>query len=266
MTAAAGDIEKLLDIMRRLRGPTGCPWDREQTLTSLKTYLIEEVYEVLEAIDSGDRQSLREELGDVLLQVVFQAQLCAEEASFDFRDVVQTLNDKLIRRHPHVFGDTPLSDTAAVLSNWEKIKASEKEGQDTSVVGRIPRHLPALHRAHQVQRKVARVGFDWHEIDAVMAKVAEEWGEVQEAVKAGDQSQVHAELGDLLFSVVNLSRFLGHDPEEALHATIARFIRRFRLVEKQVRDSQKPWDKHSLEELEKFWQAAKNATDNRHDS
>lgn len=251
---------ELIEIMRRLRAPEGCPWDREQTLETLKTYLVEEAYEVLDAIDSGDRTSLKEELGDLLLQVVFQAQLCNEEGSFDFNDVVETLKAKLIRRHPHVFGDADLADSAAVLQSWEKIKASEKKKKgNTSIVGNIPKHLPALHKAHQVQRKAARVGFDWKEQHEVMAKVNEEWLEVQEAIKTGNRDEIREEIGDLFFSVANLSRFLGHDPEEALNATINKFIRRFQFVEKEVSESKRSWEDFSLTELDAFWEQAKSA-------
>ena len=228
-------IKRLLDVMQRLRGPDGCPWDREQTIESLKSCLIEETYEVIDAMESGDRSELKEELGDLLLQVVFQAQICDEEGAFDFNDVAQTIADKLVRRHPHVFGDAQADTPDEVIRNWEKIKKTEKGGDTPrSLVEGIPRHLPALSKAHLVQKRVAKVGFEWAEIDGVVAKLEEELAEVKEAMKQKDAVAIREELGDLLFSAVNLNRYLGHDSEELLNENILKFMRRFQGVEKQL--------------------------------
>ncbi len=243
--------------MRTLRSDKGCPWDREQNLSTLKQYLVEESYEVLDAIDSGDRSRLVDELGDLLLQVVFQAQICSEEGSFAFDDVARGICEKLIRRHPHVFGDVKVDGSAEVLKNWEKIKRTEKDGEPRSAVAGIPRHLPALHKAQQVQKKAARVGFDWDAVHDVMAKVEEELAEVKAAMKSRRASKVKEELGDLLFAVVNLSRFLGHNAEEALDETIAKFIRRFQGIEKHLHKQGRKMTDCKLEELDAIWEEMK---------
>jgi len=219
-------IERLLKVMRRLRGPDGCPWDREQTVESLKSNLIEETYEVVDAMEGGDRSELKEELGDLLLQVVFQAQICDEEGAFNFDDVAETIADKLVRRHPHVFGDAQADTPDEVIRNWEKIKKTEKGGETPrSLVDGIPRHLPALSKAHLVQKRVAKVGFEWDEISGVVDKLEEELAEVKEAMQQQDAAAIREELGDLLFSTVNLSRYLGHESEELLNENIAKFMR-----------------------------------------
>lgn len=245
--------------MRTLRSDKGCPWDREQNLSTLKQYLVEESYEVLDAIDSGDRSRLVDELGDLLLQVVFQAQICSEEGSFVFDDVARGICEKLIRRHPHVFGDVKVDGSADVLKNWEKIKRTEKDGEPRSAVAGIPRHLPALHKAQQVQKKAARVGFDWDAVHDVMAKVEEELAEVKAAMKSRRASKVKEELGDLLFAVVNLSRFLGHNAEEALDETIAKFIRRFQGIEKHLHKQSRKMTDCKLEELDAIWEEIKRS-------
>ena len=250
-------IDRLLQIMQTLRSKNGCPWDREQNLSTLKQYLVEESYEVLDAIDSGDRSKLVDELGDLLLQVVFQAQVCSEEGSFTFDDVANTICEKLIRRHPHVFGEVKVRGSADVLRNWEKIKRTEKEGEPRSAVAGIPRHLPALHKAQQVQKKAARVGFDWSAIHDVMAKVDEELAELKEAMKSRRSRHIKEELGDLLFAVVNLSRFLGHNAEEALDETIAKFIRRFQGIEQEVHRQNRKMTDCTLSELDAIWNKIK---------
>ena len=243
--------------MRTLRSEKGCPWDREQNLSTLKQYLVEESYEVLDAIDSGDRSRLVDELGDLLLQVVFQAQICSEEGSFTFDNVAESICAKLIRRHPHVFGEVKVGGSADVLRNWEKIKRTEKDGEPRSAVAGIPRHLPALHKAQQVQKKAARVGFDWDAVHDVMAKVEEELAEVKAAMKSRRSRRVKEELGDLLFAVVNLSRFLGHNAEEALDETIAKFIRRFQGIERRVHEQGRQMTDCSLAELDAIWNRVK---------
>ncbi len=250
-------IERLLRLMTRLRAEDGCPWDREQTLQTLKQYLVEEGYEVLDAIDSGDREALKEELGDLLLQIVFQSQICTEEGSFTFSDVAQGIGDKLVRRHPHVFGEVSVSGSEEVLKNWNAIKREEKGQSYPSAVGSIPRHLPALQKADQVQKRVAQVGFDWDEIHDVMSKIEEELGEVKEAMGAGDAVHVREEIGDLLFAVVNLSRFLGHNAEEVLNDTVKKFVKRFQRVEKQVHSQHREMTDCNLEELDAIWDEVK---------
>lgn len=254
---AADPMQRLLEIMRTLRQPGGCPWDREQTLQSLKPFLLEEAYEVLDAIESGDRQALREELGDLLLQIVFQAQICSEEGSFDFADVARTIGEKLVRRHPHVFGEVKVSGPAEVLKNWEAIKHREREQAEPSVVGRIPRHLPALRKAHQVQHKVSRVGFDWTQVHDVVAKLEEEVAEIKQAIASGDAARIREELGDLLFAAVNVGRFLGCDAEDALNATVEKFVRRFRQIEQRVRAQGKDITRCTLADLDEHWEAIK---------
>jgi len=251
-------IERLLEIMRKLRGPGGCPWDREQTIDSLKSDLIEETYEVIDAIESGDRAELCGELGDLLLQVVFQAQICTEAGEFTFDDVVTGIADKLVRRHPHVFGDVQAETAGDVLRNWEKIKKTEKDAETPrSLVAGIPRHLPALARAHLVQKRVARAGFEWDEISGVVDKLDEELAEVKEAMAQKDDAAIREELGDLMFSIVNLSRYLGHEPEELLNENIAKFMRRFQSLENRLHAEGREIEKCSLEELDAVWVAVK---------
>ncbi|MCC7300299.1 MAG: nucleoside triphosphate pyrophosphohydrolase [Verrucomicrobia bacterium] len=253
-------IDRLLEIMRKLRAPDGCPWDREQTLDSLKSNLIEETYEVIDAIEGGDRAELCGELGDLLLQVVFQAQICEEAGSFKFDDVVNGIADKLIRRHPHVFGDVQANTSGEVLRNWEKIKKTEKSAETPrSLVEGIPRHLPALAKAHLVQKRVARAGFEWDEIGGVVDKLDEELAEVKEAMEQKDAAAIREELGDLMFSVVNLSRYLGHEPEELLNENITKFMRRFQSLESRLHDEGREIEKCSLGELDAVWNAVKAA-------
>jgi len=251
-------MRRLLDVVARLRGEGGCPWDREQTLETLNQYLIEESYEVVDAVESGDPELHKEELGDVLLQVVLQSRIREEEGTFDFDDVARKLADKLVRRHPHVFGDVKVSGTDHVLRNWESIKADEKENGKRSVIEGVPRHLPALQKAQRVQGRVARVGFDWSEAGQVANKVTEELAETMEAVRAGDSENIREEIGDLLFSVVNLARFEDVNAEEALQATIAKFSKRFSEVESRFRRENKELADCTLAELDACWEAVKS--------
>ena len=260
MAEAGESMERLLGVMRKLRAPDGCPWDIKQTHESLKSDLIEEAYEVIDAIESGIPSELEEELGDLLLQVVFHSQIAAEAGEFEFDAVVDGISDKLIRRHPHVFGEVDVANADEVLKNWDAIKKSEKQGEGDSpksIVAGIPRHLPALQKAHQVQKRAARAGFDWENIDDVFAKLHEEIDEVKDAIKREHASDIRDEIGDLLFSVVNVSRYLGHNPEELLNHNIKKFIGRFQYVEDQVHASDRAFDEFSLEELDRFWDQAK---------
>jgi tetrapyrrole methylase family protein/MazG family protein len=250
---------ELLDVMARLRSETGCPWDKEQTHASLKPCLLEETYELLDALDGGDPQKLREELGDVLLQVVFHSQIAAEEGKFTAKDVIAQLTDKLIRRHPYVFAGEPLpEDAAAVLKQRLQIKASEKkDGESTSALGNVPKAMPALARAQSITRRASHLGFDWPNINPVWEKVSEEINELKAAVTSGDKKRTGEELGDLLFSLVNLSRFLDVEAEEVLAQANERFVRRFHYIEAKLKAADKSFDQSSLEEMDRLWEAAK---------
>jgi MazG family protein len=243
----------------RLRAEGGCPWDREQTLETLKPFLLEEVYELLEALDAADPAAHAEELGDVLLQVVFQAQVRAEAGIFTLDDVAHRVSDKLIRRHPHVFGDTVAPDSAAVLRNWERIKRRERSeaAAPRSALAGVPASLPALLRAQHVQTRAARVGFDWPDAAGASAKIDEELAELRRAAAVADREAVRHEAGDLLFSVVNLCRFLRIDAEDALRLTVDRFQRRFREVEERVAAEGRELRACTPAELDAHWEAVK---------
>lgn len=255
-------MKQVIDLMSRLRSRGGCPWDREQTLESLQQYLIEECYELIDAVDSGDVGRHMDELGDVLLQVVFQAQIRKEQKKFDFDDVVKTLAAKLIRRHPHIFGTEKARTPAQVLKRWEEIKSLEKKGKTEtrhSAVDGVPHRLPALLKAQRVQARASRVGFDWKEIGAVLDKVEEELAEVRKALASGDEKELKNEIGDLLFAVVNLSRFKRISAEVALESAVNRFVKRFKAVEVRVERQGRKVSDCSLEELESHWQAVKRS-------
>ncbi len=251
-------IDRLLEIMRTLRSEGGCPWDREQTLESLKPFLVEETYEVLEAIDLGDRDALKEELGDVLLQVVFQACCCEEEGSFSFDDVVQGLSDKLVRRHPHVFGEVRAADSEEVLRRWQVLKRSEGKPQAPPLLADVG-GAPALMKAQQVQRRAAEAGFDWDSLDPVLAKVEEEIRELRAALRQRSRAAIRDELGDLLFAAVNVSRAIGEDAEHALHLATAKFARRFEAVRKRLEKAGKAMAEGSPAELDAVWEQVKAA-------
>ena len=251
-------IDQVIEIMRKLRAPVGgCPWDREQNLETLKPFLIEECYELIDAIDSGDAEKHKEELGDMLLQIIFQVQLRQEKGEFGFDDICTVLAEKLIRRHPHVFADVKVTGSKDVLTKWEEIKNTEKKTGKRSVVDGVPKHLPALMKAHQVQSRAARVGFDWSAIHDVMAKLEEELEETKEAMRSGDREHIAEEIGDLLFSVVNLSRFQKLHAEELLAATVRKFSRRFQGVEALVQAEGKLMTECTLAELDAFWDTVK---------
>src|SRR5437016_9958224 len=227
-------FDELVQLMQTLRGPNGCPWDRKQTLPSLKPFIIEESYEVVDAIDRDDRLDLCEELGDFLLQAVFIAELTREEGSFDIYDSVTAIHEKLVRRHPHVFGDVEARDAEQVLVNWEKLKNEERKAENKSVLAGVPRSLPALLKAARLTEKAARVGFDWRGTDDVFAKVDEEVHELHEAIDEKDQKKIHDEIGDLLFSITNIARKLDVNAEEALQSANRKFLRRFESMERVV--------------------------------
>lgn len=257
-------FEELVAVMARLRGEGGCPWDREQTHASLKRYALEETYELLEAIDENDDSAIQDELGDVLLQVLFHAQMAGEEQRFAIGEVMTGLRDKLVRRHPHVFGDEEAADSGAVLRNWEKVKALEKSSdgaQGHSLFTSVPRAMPALARAQRIGDKAAGVGFDWPDVGPVWRKVEEELEELREAAGKGEPHRVEAELGDLLFSVVNLGRFLKVQAEEALAGTIERFHGRFAHIERELAARGKTVNEASFEEMDALWEQAKTLGD-----
>jgi MazG family protein len=260
MTRATDALERLLSIMERLRGPDGCPWDREQTLRTLRPYVLEETYEVLEAIDSGDPREHCEELGDLLLQIVFQAQLAKEERRFDFADVAEAISNKLVSRHPHVFGDAQVKDAEGVLRQWAALKREEKKakGGGASVLEGVPREMPALARADRLTEKASRVGFDWPDAAGARAKIVEELGELDRALEAGDAESVEHELGDLLFAAANLGRKLGIPPEEALRGAVARFVSRFSHVERELARRGVPHGEATLAEMDALWEEAKD--------
>lgn len=248
---------RIMEIMRRLRGPGGCPWDAEQTHESLKRYLLEEAYEVIEAIDAGSPEMLREELGDLLLQPIFHAVVAEERGAFAMTDVLESLADKLVSRHPHVFGDQVVRTSDEQIENWERIKQKEKAQERRSALAGVPAHLPALMRAQKVTEKASRVGFDWTRVDEVHAKVMEELAEFEEAMATGKQERMEAELGDLLFAIVNLGRFLALNPEEALRKTIERFARRFSHIEETLHSRGVTLKNASLADMEALWEEAK---------
>ena len=250
------DIMPLVEVMRTLREPGGCPWDREQTHSSIRSNMIEEVYEFLEAVDAGDVDGMREELGDVLMQVVFHARMAQEAGNFDLQEVIDEVVDKLIRRHPHVYGETKVENSDQVLVNWDAIKKEEKK-ERKHVLDGVSQGLPSLLRAYKLQSKAAKVGFDWDNKEAVWEKVEEELGEFKEALASKDQTAAEAELGDLLFAIVNYARHCHIEPEVALNGTNNRFAARFGKVEQAVVDSGRDWQSYKLEELDKFWEAAK---------
>ncbi|HET9553583.1 MAG TPA: nucleoside triphosphate pyrophosphohydrolase [Anaeromyxobacteraceae bacterium] len=259
MSRSSDAIERLLAIMHRLRAPGGCPWDREQTLESLRPYVLEETYEVLEAVDAGDVAAHREELGDLLLQIVFQAELRSEAGAFEFADVADAISDKLVSRHPHVFGDAVVKDAEGVLKQWAALKREEKrkKGGGESVLEGVPREMPALARADRLTEKASRIGFDWPDAAGARAKVDEELGELDAAIAAGDRAEIEHELGDALFALANLARKLQIAPEEALRGTIGRFIERFEHVERGLEAAGVPHGQATLEQMDRLWDEAK---------
>jgi MazG family protein len=247
----------LVKLMTKLRGPDGCPWDREQTLSSLKPFIVEEAYEVIDAIDREDRGALAEELGDFLLQAVFVAEITREEGSFDIDDAITILHDKLVRRHPHVFADVEARDAEQVLVNWEKLKNEERKAENKSVLAGVPQALPALLKASRLTEKAARVGFDWRRAEDVFDKIEEEVGELREAVAKGDAQHIHEELGDLLFAISNIARKLEVNAEEALQSANRKFTSRFTAMESACRASGRNLDQLTLDEMDALWNEAK---------
>ena len=252
-------LTELLNVMAQLRGANGCPWDKEQSHLSLKPCLLEETYELLDALDDGDVTKLKEELGDVLLQVIFHSQIAKETGSFTIKDVMELLTDKLVRRHPYVFAGEPLpEDPTAALKQRAQLKANEKkDGEIKSALGNVPRAMPALARAQSISRRAAHLGFEWPNIEQVWAKVDEEMRELKEAVASGDKAHTGEEIGDLFFTMVNIARFLDVESETVLAQTVDRFTHRFHHVEARLRQAKKEFDQSSLEEMDRYWDEAK---------
>lgn len=261
-------FEDLVALMARLRAPNGCPWDRAQTHESLRTYLLEETYEVLDAIERKDAAALKDELGDLLLQVLFHAQLAAEQGRFSIEDVLTELHDKLVRRHPHVFGTAKADSPEQVVVNWEALKAAERnahaqgpalraKAEGSSALAGVPATLPAQLEAYQLTRKAAQVGFDWERFEDVLAKLNEEVGELREGVAAGDKDHLEDEVGDLLFVAVNVARFLGLDPDLALRRTNRKFVARFREIEQELARQGKRLQDATLAEMDALWERSK---------
>lgn len=254
------EAERLVEIMTKLRGPDGCPWDKEQTYKDINPYMLEEVHEVMEAIDRNDMDSLKEELGDLLLHIAFHSQLAKEDGRFDLFDVVKGICDKITFRHPHVFGDKEAKDSKAVVKRWEELKKSE--GKKKSLLGGIPNELPALLKAYRLGEKAGRVGFDWTDADGILDKLQEEVTELKEARKENRPEEIEHEYGDLLFTLANIGRFLKINPEDALRKSSNRFIRRFKSMEKMAEEKGLHINKLSLEEWDKLWKNAKIQSSN----
>jgi MazG family protein len=242
------EFSRLLELMERLRGDRGCPWDKKQKIESFKTFLLEEVYELIEAIEKDSPDSIKEELGDLLFHIIFIAQICKEEGKFEIKDVLRFTYEKMVRRHPHVFSNEETPDF--IPKKWEEIKKKEK--RDYSLLGNVPKTLPALLRAYVVTKKVSRVGFDWERIDEVFLKLNEEINELREAERLQNKEKIAEEVGDLLFTVVNISRFYGVDPEDALRSATQKFIDRFSYIEKNL-----DFNKTTTEMMDRLWEEKK---------
>ncbi|NWF51602.1 MAG: nucleoside triphosphate pyrophosphohydrolase [Nitrospirae bacterium] len=250
------DFQKLLDIMEKLRGDRGCPWDKEQTRESLKPFIIEEAYELVEAIESHDPEKIKEELGDLLFQIVFQCQIAKEKEEFDISDVIEMISKKLTKRHPHVFGYAECKTSDEVIIQWEEQKKLEGRRRESILEG-VPEALPSLLRAYRLQNRAAGVGFDWDNIDDALKKLDEELKEFKNAIKIKEKDLISEELGDILFMLVNLSRFTGINPEDALRKTISKFISRFRYIEMKASDKGEKLSEMTLKQMDELWDEAK---------
>ena len=258
---AGEKFQRLVEIMARLRAPGGCPWDREQTFDTIKSFLLEETYEVLESVDNRDWRALREELGDLMLQAVFFADMAREQGTFRIEDSLDAINEKLVRRHPHVFADGTAKTPDEVKRRWDQIKAGEKAERDDGpkdLLSSVPRSMPALVEAAQIASRAAGVGFDWENVEQVIDKLHEELRELHEARSAPAREEVEGEIGDLLFVLVNMARFLKVDPEQALRRTNAKFRKRFGYLERRLAERGKSLHESSVQEMEALWQEAKS--------
>jgi tetrapyrrole methylase family protein/MazG family protein len=260
LSKAADEFVELVETVRRLRAPGGCPWDRQQTHDSLKRYAIEETYELVEAIESGDTFKIKDELGDVLLQVLLHAQIAGEEEKFDIADVCRNIKEKLHRRHPHVFGEVEVAGVDEVLHNWEQIKRAEPGYEDReSVLDGVPDHLPALMRAAKLGKKAAKTGFDWPDVQAIFDKMREETIELKDAIERNDRAEFKEEIGDLLFTIVNIARHVDVDPEDALRQMLKKFIYRFTHIENHARATGRDIGQLTLAEMDHVWNQAKDS-------
>lgn len=261
MSKTGEAFEKLVEILARLRGPGGCPWDREQTYQDINPYLLEEAHEVAESVDQKNFDGLKEELGDLLVHILFYSQLAGEEKKFDVGEVVKGAAEKLIRRHPHVFGDTKVASTEEVLVNWEKIKQEERRGKEKkSMLESLPKALPALVKAFRIGEKTHRVGFDWPNTEGVLEKISEEISELHQALSASNKEHIEQEFGDILFSLANLGRFLKCDPETALRKATHRFMQRFQWMEEKIAREGKSLQELTAQEWDQLWEGAKSET------
>ena len=258
MSETGKAFEKLVEIMARLRSESGCPWDRQQTHESLKKYLLEETYETIDAIDSGDMDELRAELGDLMLQILFHAQLARERGQFDIKDSIENITEKLLRRHPHVFGEAEVASAEEVLHRWDEIKSGEQGFEKrVSILDGVPKTLPALARAMEMSKRAASAGFEWPDLDAVIEKLKEEIREFEEEAHTGDRERIAQEIGDLLFAVVNVARWTGVDPEDALRDMTKRFAARFSRIEEAARASGRLLEEMTIQEMDAVWDRAK---------
>jgi tetrapyrrole methylase family protein/MazG family protein len=250
------DLQELLKIMEALRGEKGCPWDKEQTRESLKPFIVEEAYELIEAIEENDPDKIKEELGDLLFQIVFQCQIAKENKEFKISDVIEKIGKKMTARHPHVFGKADYKTINEIHTHWEEQKKREGKLRESILEG-VPKTLPSLLRAHRLQDRAARVGFDWEKVGDVLKKLDEELKEFKEALKTKRQDEIEDELGDIFFMLVNISRFIGINPEDALRKTISKFISRFRYIEMKASESGKRLMEMTLDEMDRLWDEAK---------
>ncbi|MGO9378730.1 MAG: nucleoside triphosphate pyrophosphohydrolase [Dissulfurispiraceae bacterium] len=249
-------FQGLVDIIAKLRSKDGCPWDKVQTSESIKPYLIEETYEVIEAIDEKDPAKIKEELGDLLLQIIFHAQIAKDDGEFDINDVIDKISDKMVSRHPHVFGDAKFETPEEVTKQWQDRKREEGKFRESALEG-VPKELPSLLRAHRLQSRAAKVGFDWAKVEDVFGKLDEELREFKEAVEKQDKREIEDELGDIFFVLVNIARFVGVNAEESLRKTISKFISRFRYIEMKAADESRHLADMTLEEMDSLWNEAK---------
>lgn len=249
-------FDNLVDIIKTLRSPDGCPWDREQTLYSLKNHFIEEAYELVDALDNKDIENIREELGDLLLHIIIHSVIAEEDGYFTINDVIREISDKLVRRHPHVFGNIKVNNTEEVMKNWEAIKSDEGKKKKYLFDG-IPKGLPSIQQSYKLQKRASKKGFDWNTTEDCLDKVDEEYNELKEAIKVGKQKDMQHELGDILFALINLSRFLKVDSDEALRNVNKRFIGRFSHIQKKLTEKGQSLEDTPLEEMETIWQEAK---------
>lgn len=252
------EFSKLIEIMNRLRAEDGCPWDREQTRETLKPYLIEETYEVIEAIEEGNPEAIKEELGDLLFQIIFHCRIASERNEFGISDVIAKIIEKMVGRHPHVFGGAEYKTSAEVLKQWEERKKEEGKNRDSILEG-IPKEMPSLLKAHRIQSRASKAGFDWNHIDGALEKMEEELHEFRNALKTKNKHEIEDEMGDVFFCLVNLSRFTGVNPEDALRKTIAKFIKRFKHIEKKAAELGKTVSDMTIEEMDAFWDEAKRS-------